>query len=133
MYSTFEAGHKYTCVAGGSAPGQDDYGIGLGACSSPLSAKDLAMSKYASTSVHADVFSNSKETYQLNHPCSVICEPKNGPNACIPGPAARMALDMVTRARKTSTSATWEGYEGFNDMSKVFDMQNACEEASQQS
>ena len=44
-----------------------------------------------------------------------------------------MALDMVTRARKTSTSATWEAYDGFNDMSQVFDMQNACEEASQQS
>ena len=136
VYSMFEAGHKYPCVAGGSAPGQDDYGIGNGACSSPLSAKDLAMSKYASKNVHEDVFYNSKQFYQNRHVCSVICEPKNGPNACIPGPVARMALDMVTRARGTSTSATWEGYDGFNDandMSQVFDMQNACEEASQQS
>ena len=40
---------------------------------------------------------------------------------------------MGARARKTSTSVTWEGYEGFNDMSKIIDMQNAYEEASQQS
>ena len=136
VYSTFEVGHKYSCVAGGSTPEQNDYGIGLGACSSPMSANDLAMSKYASKNVYGDVFVNSKVLYQANHPCVVICEPKNGPHSCIPGPAAKMALDMVTRARGTSTSATWEGYDGFNDanhMSQVFDMQNACEEASQQS
>ena len=31
VYSTFEAGHKYACVSGGSAPDQDDFGIGHGA------------------------------------------------------------------------------------------------------
>ena len=130
VYSTFEAGHKYACVSGGTALGQANYGIGVGACSSPLSANDMANSKYAFTTEDS---LNSKLFYQSNHPCSVICEPKNGPHSCIPGPAARMALDMVTRARGTSTSATWEAYDGFNDMSQVFDMQNACEEASQQS
>ena len=128
VYSTFEAGHKYPCVSGGSAPGQDDFGIGRGACSSPLSVKDLAMSKYASKNVYGDFFVNSKPLYQANHPCVVICEPKNGPHSCVPGPAARMALDMVTRARGKTTSAIWEAYDGFNenDMSQVFDMHAEC-------
>merc|ERR1711998_480452 len=77
VYSTFEAGHKYSCVSGGSLPEQKDYGIGTGICSpTGGSAKSPYKTKFTVI---------PKFRYQSQHPCAVVCEP-NGPNQCVPGP-----------------------------------------------
>ena len=117
VYSTFEAGHKYSCVSGGSLPEQKDYGVGTGVCS-PTGGGATAPYKSMFTVI-------PKYRYQSQHPCAVVCEP-NGPNQCVPGPAARMAVDIVTRARQTPIPGDVEDYTGYSDMLQVYAEQTAC-------
>merc|ERR1719387_1625675 len=117
LYTSFEAGHKYSCVSGGSTPEQEDYGLGSGICLPEASAP--------SQGYRAQMKYLPKYRYQSQHPCALICEP-HGPNQCVPGPAARMAVDIVTRARQTPIPGDEEDYTGFADMTQVFTAQTEC-------
>ena len=80
VYSPFATGHKYACVTG-----------------------DTAGSHYALCDLG----------WQLGHPCAVICEADGNGAAsdhsnCIPGPAAKMAIEMVMLSSGTSVSAEYD-------------------------
>lgn len=125
IYTAFEAGHKYSCVAGAAVAGQGDYGIGSGLC--PADEQSTSPFKSAVNSPTWDDYMEAKWRYQSNHPCAVICEAGQGPHACIPGPAARMAIDVVKLARQYAIPGDDESYVGYSDLSSVFAGQMACD------
>ena len=86
FYMPHAAGHKFACVAGGSTPSAPDYGDHTGLCDTG---------------------------WQVGHPCSVICQAdENGAasdrSKCIPGPAARMAIEMVMLSNGHPVSAEYD-------------------------
>ena len=121
VYTAFEAGHKYSCTAGGSSPEQKDYGVGSGVCPPDPSSFGQYKSQYLDEI-------QPKYRYQSQHPCTLVCETDDaGESSCVPGPAARMAVDMVTRGRKTPIPGDTEDYSGYDDMSTVYAAQMACD------
>ena len=122
VYTSFEAGHKYSCVAGGSTPGSPGFGVGSGIC--PW-ADDQPMRMYLPAPVP-----DPRMYYQSQHPCVVICEP-HGPGSCVAGPAARMAVDIISRARHTPIPWDNEDYTGFADLRGIYAMQ-ACGNSTRQ-
>ena len=59
--------------------------------------------------------------YQSQHPCTTICDA----TSCTPGPAAKMVVDMVSRAQGVIAPEDFTGYTGVSP--EIVAMQRACD------